>query len=482
MAIFEIEKLAIEKKIWTGRISTGMLGVCAVVSTFGLLFNPRLLDKETKTLVNLLGIVSSVGLHVSIKLRDRGEKIYKSYGEAQLAVYRNDCKHEVAYAQVVSNINAKINAAEWVGRLPRYQQPRFIAEYQLQGILPPEKQVQPEVINTEAEAEITIPGKVTSAQLKTVESKTEIDLSWLTSDFIRYSKVVVGVRGSGKSSYLKYEASRFLLENPNSLLYIFDPHFNKQKPERWWLNNIPLDILLERFVTKKAEDIYQKVVGLYRELQRRIDEELEPPEVPKVKIILDEEENLKRSLDEEKFDYFLKFVSLIQDEGRKFGFEITIGMHGLKKHKTGIDSNDLGQMNWLVFEKSAYDPNTRYPADFETDQIKKSAKYLHDTFSKNSGRLVVVLDQEKTSSLVTVLPFLPPPIINLVSEEEKESTPSPTDEMTQDAVNYLEQLKLVLAELEEPADDLMLTYLWKQITGVELTEKGLQYLKEQLNK
>ncbi len=86
-----------------------------------------------------------------------------------------------------------------------------------------------------------------------------------------------------------------------------------------------------------------------RELNRRITNSLEYPEVTRVKVILDEEENLKRNLSEEQFEAVQDVISLIQDEGRKYGVEITIAMHSLKKENTGIDSANLQQMDWLVF-------------------------------------------------------------------------------------------------------------------------------------
>lgn len=473
--LFQAEKIGIQNKVLGERILSYSLGLIGAISTFSLLLNPNLVpDKESKLIIQTLGLISSVGFCVTQKLGEKQEKIYSSMEKAQLQDLTVSLKNQVAKNSIVSKIESLRNAAYYIDTLPEYEHPRWIQQFELQGILPPQKQqIEPEY---NPEVTIDIPKQVVNQQVKITEEKTGLDLSWLDSDFIRSSKIVVGKRGSGKSVYLHYEASRFLLENQHdSELYIFDPHFDDTKPKEFWLKNISISILIEKFVTKKAQEIYKRILVLKDELNKRIDNNLRPPNVPKVKIILDEEENLKTRLKDEEFENVLEFFDLIQNEGRKYGFEITIGMHSLKKQNTGIDSAALGQMNWLLFEKAAYDSSTKYPSDFDQTEIKKAAKQVNTQIDRNKARCVVVINQEMPDPIITALPYLEPPIINVESEvidsHQAETVEKP---------DYLELLKQAIEELGDFPDDETLAYLWLQITGQELNEKGIELLKEKL--
>jgi hypothetical protein len=148
-------------------------------------------------------------------------------------------------------------------------------------------------------------------------------------------------------------------------------------------------------------------------LQSRInaDDDNETLDYRPIKIIIDEIENIKRGCTESEFKEILKLIDCIQDEGRKYLVEITIGMHGLKKENTGIDSNTIAQMNWLLFEKACYDPATKFPSDFDAREIKETAKQISNSLDPRIGRTVVIFKQELSSPIITVLPLLTPPTI-----------------------------------------------------------------------
>ena len=476
--LFQEEKTGIQKKVFTERLLSYSLGLVGTLATVSLILNPNFVpDKESKLMIQLLGLFASIGFVTTQKLSTTQEKIYGTFKDAQLKDYRTDVANKMAYTSTVSKIEGTRDTAYYVSTLPEYEQARWIQQFGLQGILPPEnyfKQQSTEEYNPEVT--IDLPKQIVNQQVKETEEKTGFDLSWLDSDFISSSKVVVGARGSGKSVFLHYEASRYLLENPNESLFIFDPHFDDLKPDKFWLKNLPLSILIERFVTKNHQEIYKKILALRDELNKRIDNNLRPPNVPKVKIILDEEENLKRRLKDDEFENVLEFFDLVQDEGRKFGFDITIGMHSLKKGNTGIDSAALGQMNWLLFEKAAYDSATKYPSDFDQSEIKRLAKVVNKQIDRKKGRCIVVISHDLPEPIITALPYLKPPTINL----ENEPTDNHCAEST-DTPDYLSQLKQVIASLENTPTDGELAYLWLQISGKELDEKGLSLLKEMLD-
>jgi hypothetical protein len=341
--------------------------------------------------------------------------------------------------------------------------------------------------------------------LKAIEQKYEVDLTWIDTDFINSSKIVVGGRGSGKSTYLRYEAARWLIENPEGVLVIIDPHYDIDDPDKHWLNDLPQEDVASKFVVKKTGDIDKIVNDCYLELKKRISGDRKRP-YPKVKIIFDEEENHKRLSTD--FKKFLDFVEAVQDEGRKYLFEITIGMHSLKKENTGIDSGALQQMNWLLFEKAAYDPATKYPADFDQKMIKETAKSLTMSLPKNIGRTVVIIKQELSDPIITVLPLLHPPIITLASTSPPESVEEieedfwhdsgeteeqpgdryevPRESSERDFRSYYESMvkwvRLCLDTYQRYPIAADIKTAWLQLTGQDLSEAALCLLIEKLFK
>jgi hypothetical protein len=255
--------------------------------------------------------------------------------------------------------------------------------------------------------------------VKRLEQVFSVDISWLDSQFVSDSKIVVGIKGSGKSVYIRYEASRFLIENPTASLVIIDPHYDPDSTEGRWLNNIDPYALKNTVVFRDKQMVLQQLVNFKTELMRRIDQNLKPPAVPRMKMIIDEGENLKRNMRPDDFkNFYLDTIDMVQDEGRKFGADITVVVHSLKKENTGIDSAALAQMEWLLFEKSAYDPTTKYPADFDQQDIKTKAKAIAATLvptpgKRPRGKTVVVIKTSGVEPFIGVLPLLHAPVIEL---------------------------------------------------------------------
>ncbi len=219
-----------------------------------------------------------------------------------------------------------------------------------------------------------------------------------------------------------------------------------------------------------------------RELNRRIANSLEYPDVPRIKVILDEEESLKRNLSDEQFEAVQDVISLIQDEGRKYGVEITIAMHSLKKENTGIDSANLQQMDWLVFHKAAYDSTTRYPEDFDPKDIRRKAKRIARQLNPKFGRVCVVVKQQETEPLITVLPLLPIPTINLVDANQPQDTQEQSSEAIENAIQVITEWYFkVKNQLGSYPDDETLRESWLRLTGKLLNEKSLIYLRDRIH-
>jgi hypothetical protein len=60
-------------------------------------------------------------------------------------------------------------------------------------------------------------------------------------------------------------------------------------------------------------------------------------------------------------------VAMIQDKGRKYHVEATIGVHGGKSKRTDIDSDALMQMHWLAMDNAMTFPNTPILSTLKSD-------------------------------------------------------------------------------------------------------------------
>jgi hypothetical protein len=318
--LFRVEKEGIEFQVQIEKLVNIGISLVAISSLALSLVLPRVLDRESKLFLLLLSTVSSIGLVASLENGEKKYRIYETYQKAQLNSYRDSIQHDIGIDKSIQQIEGERELAAYVYTLPEYEHDRWINRFSLDHLLPLPTQSQEEEVSVNPDIQIPIQHIQLRQQLQRTEEQTELDLSWLEdSALIVGSKVVVSGRGSGKSYYLKYEATRFFIENPNDILIILDPHFNPKREEvaEQWLWGLPIEEI-QKYIAKEPEDIYIKLMDVRRELNRRITNSLEYPDVPRIKVILDEEENLKRNLSDEQFKAVQDSLSLIQDEGRKY--------------------------------------------------------------------------------------------------------------------------------------------------------------------
>lgn len=417
--IFKKEITEIELEVTQSRLVQSCMGIVAV----SLLTTAVMAARQPKQNVFMqLSMASAIGFTTAWfnKSQEELEKRFSSYVKLNNAHYKDELTRRYAYRASMNKVIGDVKLATTITeQLPATAQMRYCGEFNLHGLVVPQLQptYTPESPNQEQKTEYAVS---LQNDITTVEKKFDLDLSWIDSDFVRSSKVVVGGRGSGKSTYLRYEASRWLIENPGGILCIIDPHYDIDDQKKWWLNDIDQSYVAAKYIIKKREDIHKKIAEMYTELQDRIDNGLKGK--PPIKIILDEEENIKRTATREQLQCFLDFLACVQDEGRKYLFEFTIGMHSMKKENTGIDSGVLYQMEWLLFGKACYDTTTRFPSDFDQTAIKTAAKRLNEILPKNVGRTVVIIKQSLDEPIITVLPLLQPPIIKINAVRDNDNT------------------------------------------------------------
>jgi hypothetical protein len=174
--------------------------------------------------------------------------------------------------------------------------------------------------------------------------------------FISSSKVVIGKTGSGKTTYLKYEAARFVSSSPNGLLIIGDIHFDPKNP--WW------EAPLGECVINEKDKIVHTFCWLHEELQLRMDKgdrfkpgqdlvERDDRSLRRVKFICDEFTSLLGCCNREEVRRIQDCLLFQQAVGRSYGMDITLSLTNNRLGRFGFDSSVLSEMQVLDFDKEA---------------------------------------------------------------------------------------------------------------------------------
>ena len=188
-------------------------------------------------------------------------------------------------------------------------------------------------------------------------ASVERDDSWLTQKTIRASKFVLGGKGTGKSTWIRYEARRFVAENSGCTIRIVDLHRNDEDGE--WLPGLPEPDYL---ATTKDQalaflrEIYQ--VGRDRIKSGKTNH-------PEYKLILDEWQGLMDRCTDEEAEFAVKVVRFTQDELRKYHANVTITSKSFKKEMMKLDSSVIGQMDLLALGKLLADSTNKLPSDID---------------------------------------------------------------------------------------------------------------------
>ena len=184
------------------------------------------------------------------------------------------------------------------------------------------------------------------------------------------SKFIFGRKGTGKTELLYYESCIVKATIPDATLYIIDPHLDGSS--KWFGGNPELiqahcykdvqsaarifDLVASELEDRKAHgdrarslckiiaDEWESLISTFTNLPARF-----PEGDPR------HNEAKKLAVYAEKLPAILAFV---QDEGEKFNVQITIGAHGGKQKRSGIDSDVLMQMHWIACEDALMLPNT----------------------------------------------------------------------------------------------------------------------------
>lgn len=188
----------------------------------------------------------------------------------------------------------------------------------------------------------------------------EMDEAWIDEEMIRSSKLVVGVKGTGKSTWIRYEARRFLLENPDGIIRIVDLHHNEEEE---WLPGIPADEYLATTPEKGLAFVREMLqTGLDRINSKSLNQR-------PYKLIIDEFQGLLFRLNDAEREEIAKAIETCEYEFRKYGVNITLTSKGIKQKNTGLDSSIVASMDLLALGRSIADSSTKWPDDLDRKSL-----------------------------------------------------------------------------------------------------------------
>ena len=225
-----------------------------------------------------------------------------------------------------------------------------------------------------------LPDRLQAALPREVKATVDdSDGNWfLNVRFWRGSKFIFGRKGSGKTFLLYYESWVIKQHYPDATIYLIDPHLGQDS--KWFGGDRKL---MAAHCYKTAKQIALAFDAVAAELDRRIENDLR--DEPLCKFIADEIESVvngfanlpARFPDNPELvklaGYAQKIpaiIAAVQDEGEKFNVEGTVGAHGGKKGRSGIDSDILTQMHWIACDDAIEFPNTPVLQTLKTPKEK----------------------------------------------------------------------------------------------------------------
>ena len=475
----------------------------------------------------LLGISASVAGIAVIDMRKTEEKDFAAFNDMSVKHFQDKATQYFGLETAVNAMETEVKLAEHILKYPTDSMIGYFAEKM--GILgmitatPVQEDADYIDVNSTDVTNNSVPdGTISRLQshLNKIKGTQNIDLSWMDKQFIQDSKVVVGVKGQGKSVYLRYEAASWFntqcQKDEPFLLIICDPHYDYNDPEKHWLADLDQQELYQTVIFQETEDCFKQIKSVYKELKRRKTiGQFDKVNDPRIKIIIDEGEVFKNELNAGDFALFIKAITAFQNEARKYKIDMTLGLHTLKKEQTGIDSSTLAQMHWLLFSNAAFDSTVKYPQDYDAKGVKEKMNELEIPRGLEA-RKVYVSRVDYDNPIVTLLPKISPEKITLEStvknsvpnqstqtlEPEQTHTPiveNPEDDDTENEVIKPNSTSIETENMFSPVDLLreecikfkaehgvyptheQIKQAWENASGEKLNDSALEYLISQLN-
>ena len=471
--MFSIEREALREHFSFNQMAQwSFLAAGAFFATAPLLFQLSM-GRIPKTISGIGAIGSLSAFCWKEREKQQQQAIFQALENADLDDLKQSLASKVALNSATNKMTALNQLALEVAALPPWQHTRWVQQFGLQGILP-SPAVEVAAVEATPNLSFSAPNQLAIEELEVDEKP---DTSWLDDDFIDASKGVFGAKGSGKSTFLAYDAIRFLQLHPDGELRIGDLHYDEK--ESLWLPGVPPEQLLKTVIADRTDGILKQ----FRRARTLVEERIEQKDRngKPFKLICDEFVGVMTRLNKDEQEEVLKAIQLIQFEGRKYNVNVVLGLHSVKKGQSGIDSSVLANMDLLCLGKSLADRSTQFPADFDCSALLKEQELTQSRLRSSDGFACVVRKLGQSPQVV-VLPYL-----SIPRTGEQMASPTvvdlPEDKDTngfKGDVNPVEVIKEWVQKIKRNPTDQELRAAWEAVTGHQLNAEGLAYLRQNI--
>lgn len=356
-----------------------LLGASGLFFVLSLINTSKNKDFDFKLMLSgtltALGAVVTSEMSKSISARARVQQ------EADRKGLERQIDREHKLNEMVAGIKTQQKLAEVVEfTVPDYQQPRFIAQFKLQGLLPPRTPIgQPQETPESSQQGFQVKLQPTK-ELVDINAANLIDISWMNEDVFMRGGVIVGADGSGKTDLLKFIVLNILRLCPEADLKFYNIHYVKDPARRTeYFKGMDADHEASLFINT-PQDILRDAEKVYSELQRR--EKVGDMNSYPIIRILDEQKATLAELGNE-YDRLNFILKELVDRGRKYGkpikvkdsegeeesfdtgFSVWLALHSPKKEISKVDSSWFSRGSVFLLGKALSDSSAPFPVDFD---------------------------------------------------------------------------------------------------------------------
>jgi hypothetical protein len=485
---FEIEQESLRYRVAKDKTYTLLFASLAIGCPIASLILKQHLDPTSIGCILGFGVINSGGLVAAIEALKQPERYLETFENANKEVIKKSIAYDINYTLTLGKINAQRVLAQTIGELPQHEHRRWIDMLGLGGILPPP-------IRQTATLD-PLPNQFQENHYVNADSE---DIEELVQDFdyleiedkqfIYESKAVFGNKGSGKSSYMAWEAIQFCSQFPNGKLYIGDIHAEGDIGTTKWLPYLDDDTFTKKVLAVTPINVFKIIKALAQLLVDRKKTGCKigiHPDCFPVKFIWDEVMGTLDDFDDNQVEFTVKALEKIQLQGRKYGIEVTLGLHSIKKMKTGFDSSFFQNLTILALGNAITDNTVKYPSNFDIAQLSQELETTNAVLPvavDDNGQsfypkgLACVVRRKDKNPCVKVMPCLTMP----TREEYQAQKQNDSESSFVDGVEAIAFLTQWASEYDkdELTDD-MISIKWYEITGKNVSNDEVKYLRSLL--
>jgi hypothetical protein len=464
----------------TKNLLKGTIIASAILLNLSPAFLKDHLNRNALLSLSLSGVAASLAC-CKLPSTEHEDKLIKTYKDTHLKTHRLVLQGDISKIQSTIEIENQREIAEIIEGQPEHQTEYFGAKYGVSPIMYRGSVEPEETPNIPQNTPIIIPNY--EATIERAESQSGVIFDWMRNAVTK-SVYLAGAKGSGKTYFMKWLLSAYIenMSKVTDTFYICDPHYDDADWDDPWVSKDFDSKLIESSRLGKTEaqtlSIFKSVVSAF-EIRKKKSLTIKKG-VGHIRLFIDEVD----SYSEEAREVILPAIRVIENEARKYGITVVLGAHSIKKGETGIDSSLINSMVQVIFADVVLDGNSvlsnAYPAmPTRRTQINKMLTEYGD-----DCRVVYVCDGRK--AFISYIPDIVIPSYVEATSTSPETVPETPQETPQETMTPYEGIakwcRLCYETHGRYPTPEHLRQAWKDYTGKELHDGGLQLLREWLYK